>query len=114
MDRIAPALAHIAGHYSTPLYIEPLAKLCHTSPAQFRRMMKAATGYSPQEYITHLRLQMASAQLLGSDKRILDIALESGFATLSSFNRDFKRQLGCSPRAWRSEGGYSSPVASPI
>jgi len=46
---------------------------------------------------------MASSLLISTDKRVLDIALETGFPTLSSFNRDFKKQLGSSPREWRKQ-----------
>jgi len=33
--------------------------------------------------------------------KILDIALDSGFADLSNFNRAFRTEFGLSPRAYR-------------
>ena len=116
MDRVAPALAHVAGHYAEPIYMEKLARLCHVSETHFRRLIRAATGVSPQDYITHLRLQMASSLLISTDKRILDIALDTGFATLSSFNRYFKKELGSSPREWRQnrKEGVSRPGSASI
>jgi len=48
MDRVAPALAHVARHYADPLYMDQLARLCHVSETHFRRLMKSATGVSPR------------------------------------------------------------------
>jgi AraC-like DNA-binding protein len=101
---VAPALAYVAGHYAEDVYISQLARLCHVSVPYFRRLMRAATGVSPQEYITHMRLQMAASLLVSTNKRVLDIAMDTGFPTLSSFNRHFKEQLRCSPREWRTRG----------
>ena len=104
MERVAPALEHVAAHYDAPMRMQQLAQLCHTSLTHFRRLMESAAGMSPLEYVTHLRLQMATTLLTETNDRALDIATNTGFTTLSSFNRHFKKQLGMSPREWRKRG----------
>lgn len=71
------------------------------SPTSLRRHFAAALGQSPKAFLLHRRVDHAKALLLGSERSILDIALTSGFGSLSAFNRQFKRQTGSAPRAWR-------------
>jgi AraC family transcriptional regulator, activator of mtrCDE len=100
-DRIAPALEFMARNYDRPIAIPELARLCFASGSNFRRLFKAATGRSPLDYLTYLRIQMARALLESSNLSVLEISLRSGFQTLSSFNRHFLKIAKCSPRQLR-------------
>ena len=101
LGRIGAALEHLARHCAEPIAIPALAALCHTSVTNFRRLFRQATGLSPHQYLTHLRLQMASTLLAGTDRKILDISQAVGYETLSSFNRHFLHAFGMAPRQWR-------------
>jgi AraC-like DNA-binding protein len=101
ISRIAPALAYIAQNYKQPVRLADLARLCSLSAPQFRRVFTQAAGRPPQEYLMQMRVRMAMVLLSGTDKQIADIALEVGYETLSSFNRNFHRIAGFAPREWR-------------
>lgn len=101
ISRIAPALQYMARHYNEPLSIDELAELCFLSPTHFRRVFQDAAGIAPLKYLTALRIRIAAGLLRNTDNPILDISLDSGYPTLSSFNRQFKKHMGCSPRQWR-------------
>lgn len=101
MERIAPALQHLATHYAEQVRISALAKMCNMSPTHFRRMFKKAAGRSPARHLTNLRIRMAAALLESTQRKVLDIAMEVGYSTLSSFNRHFKTVIGMSPRELR-------------
>lgn len=103
VERVAPALAHFAQHYADALRIAEIAACCHTSVTHFRRIFLRATGRTPLAYLTELRIRMAMGLLAGTRRPVLDISLEVGFPTLSSFNRHFKRLTGHAPRAWRKQ-----------
>ncbi len=100
-DRISPALEYLMRHFAEPVPMAKLASLCRVSPTHLRRLFQTGVGRSPHEYLTHLRIQMAAALLQRTSRPVLEIALEVGFPTLSSFNRHFHRQQGVTPRAWR-------------
>jgi hypothetical protein len=68
---------------------------------------------SPLRYLTTLRLNMAKALLNGTDESVHRVSLRVGYATLSGFNRHFKRDVGCSPREYRSGGRTRPAVADP-
>ncbi len=101
---VQPALEHILGGYSGVIRIEQLASLCHMSLSSFRAKFKSATGLTPVTYVNSIRLKMSEALLLNTDRPIIDISSETGFRTLSSLNRLFKRTHGISPRQFRKQG----------
>jgi len=108
MERVAPALHYIATHYTEPVRIVVLAKACFMSLTNFRRLFGQAVKKTPFEYLTHVRIQMATVLLADTDKTVLEISLETGYATLSSFNRQFKAAMGMPPRAWRSKAAHAA------
>jgi transcriptional regulator GlxA family with amidase domain len=57
----------------------------------------------PLEYINEFRLKVATAILASTSRSILEIALSSGFPTLSNFNRLFKAKFNKSPRNYRQD-----------
>lgn len=56
---------------------------------------------APVRYINLVRIQMACDLLQMSNDSIAHIAYKTGFETLTTFNRNFKKILGISPREWR-------------
>lgn len=67
-------------------------------------IFKKEYGVTPKEYTDLLRLEMAKGLILNTDKKIIDIAFEVGFSSLSVFNRFFKRKTGKTPSQYRNEG----------
>lgn len=99
--RIYPALQYISEHYAENIDIPQLAKRCHCSVSTFRRIFQENLNCLPIKYINHFRLKVAATQLSTTKVAILDIALDSGFPTLSNFNRQFKAVYDQSPREYR-------------
>ena len=100
-SRLYPALNCIARFYYKPLEIPQLAEMCNMSIATFRKYFIRHTGLLPLEYINSYRLKVALAWLKNSQEQIVQIALKSGFPTLSHFNRVFKTEFGSTPSEYR-------------
>lgn len=64
----------------------------------FRRYL----GITATEYLNNIRLNYAANLLLHTDKKILDIALESGFQSLSYFYHLFRLEYALTPYQFRS------------
>ena len=62
---------------------------------------KRITGTSIVTYITQIRIKKACEMLLNTNKQVVQIAMECGFDNLSNFNRQFKKNAGCSPLKYR-------------
>ncbi len=101
LERLRPALKHIAMHYAKDISIGELARLCFSSEPNFRRLFNKCLGVSPMDYLLRFRLEIAKMFLRNTEKSVLEISLNAGFPTLSNFNRQFKLHVGCSPREWR-------------
>lgn len=54
---------------------------------------------------SELRLARALELLATSQLKVVDVALESGFKSLSQFNQLFARRFGISPGRWRQRHG---------
>lgn len=98
---IAQSLDYISTHYMEPLRIEDLAASCHISESHFRKIFSAYMNMGPMEYINMVRVQTACDYLKRTDDFVTDIANKCGFATFSTFSRNFKKIMGVSPNEWR-------------
>jgi AraC-like DNA-binding protein len=109
-ERLGPALDLIAERHAEALAVARLARAVGLRASAFRAAFSAAFGCGPKAYLIRFRLQRAAAALVADrEARILSIALDCGFATLSSFNRHFRAQFSCTPRAWRRQRGAAAP-----
>jgi AraC-like DNA-binding protein len=113
LQRIQEAISHMTTHYPEPVRMDELTALCHLSPNHFRRLFVAAVGMSPSQYLHYLRVSMASAALLQGRESITVIAMNCGYPSISSFNRQFRKQTGMSPRNYRKSGGGAPPRIRP-
>ncbi len=102
MRRVAPALDSMAENYAQSTDVRLWARQCHLSVTHFRRLFQRALGKSPHNYLVELRVLMAASRLQATGEKIVDIAHATGFPTLSSFNRSFRRTMNVTPREWRS------------
>ena len=81
--------------------IDKCAEMSGLSIRQFERKFKKTFLTSPQDYIMKTRVQHACNFLLKSKMSISEIALKVGFYDQSVFTRQFKKQQGLTPGAYR-------------
>ena len=79
---------------------DSLARQLHSSASSLRRHL-TDEGQSYQSIKDDLRCDLAISQLSHSDKSVLDIAHELGFAEASAFHRAFKKWTGARPGEYR-------------
>ena len=99
--RTAAAIAHMEATFYEPLSVEALARVAGLSERTFYRIFQKATGATPNQYLGTLRLSHVADLLIHSDSPITDIAFECGFQDSSYMAKQFKRQMGLSPRQFR-------------
>ncbi len=71
------------------------------SAFHFQRMFKKIKGETPAEYLRRVRITQATVLLADGKLDNTRIALAVGFRSLSGFYSAFRRQMACSPRAYR-------------
>lgn len=105
-EQLQITLDYIDTHLEEKLKIEELAQMAALSPFYYQRLFKRLVKKPVMEYIKLRRMAKATEALLQQDKRILDIAMELGFASHEQFTKNFKDTFGLTPEAYR-----KAPVA---
>jgi AraC-like DNA-binding protein len=78
-----------------------LARTTHCTPRHLSRIFCELTGMSFREKRAEIRLARARELLATSKSKVVEVALESGYKSLSLFNLMFTRRFGTSPGRWR-------------
>ena len=99
--RIDRACRHFLEHLDRPVPLAEMAAVAKLSPAGFSRFFHRMTGRTYVHWGHEIRIGHACRLLVQTDRSVLDIALASGFANLSNFNRVFRRLRGRTPREFR-------------
>ena len=102
-DPIRRSVVYLNEHYQENVTVEQLAEIAHYSVAQFRKLFYALTRQSPSQYITNVRINVAKTLLSTTDRRICDIAADTGFFDHSHFIRTFRRATGLTPAKYRKQ-----------
>lgn len=71
------------------------------SYSAFRKHFRELTGFSPGQYIIHLRLREAKELLYNTNLTAKEVAVRSGFNSSFYFTRLFSAKVGITPRAFR-------------
>ena len=95
------AVSYIERHLREDIRLEDVAAQAAVSMYHFHRVFQPIVGMSVTEYIRQRRLTHAGGELIRTDKRVLDIALEYRFGTQEAFTRAFKKMFGMPPKQYR-------------
>jgi len=102
----------IAANFLHDIDSMDIAAAADLHPKYAMSVFKKSTGMTMNEYVTLLRLSYAQAQLLQDGASVLHVAMESGFGSLSAFNKAFRKIAGKSPSDFRRDGRFIAAVAS--
>lgn len=106
---IAGALEFVSSHYMEEIRISDLADACSISESHFRRVFEEGMNMKPVDYINLIRIQNACELLKKTEKNMEVISALSGFASISAFNRNFRKVMNISPYQWKkSSENYES------
>lgn len=81
--------------------LQELANVVNLSRFYFCSAFRMATGYTPHQWLTKLRIDQARRLLSVASMSITEIALTVGYQTPSAFAAAFRRVVGVSPRTFR-------------
>lgn len=87
--------------FQQPINASEIAALVGLNPNYAMSVFKSVFGMTMIDYLTQKRVAYAQQQLLVTDHSVTEIALESGFQTISHFYTSFRRLCGHSPGRYR-------------
>ena len=94
---------YIDAHYMEDLNLEDIAESIGFSKFHFSRLFKQYTNFTFCDYLCYRRIKVAEELLAEPDLSITEIAMQSGFPSISTFNRLFKQHKNCTPSEYRSK-----------
>ena len=100
--RFRRVLEYIETHLDEDLRVELLSGVAAFSKFHFQRQFSASFGLSAAKYVQLLRFKRASYELaFRPERRVVAIALASGYDSHEAFSRAFKQLFGQTPSEFR-------------
>src|SRR5215217_681324 len=102
----------IADNFREEIDSSDIAHAADIHPKYAMNVFKKSTGMTLNDYVNLMRLSYAQALLMQNEANVLQVAMDSGFGSLSAFNKSFRKIAGMSPTDFRREvrGRPSAPV----
>lgn len=103
---IALTLAFIEQHLAERLDLERLADEVGYSKFHLHRLFTATVGFTVHEYVQRRRLTEAARALVGTQRPVMDIALETGYDSQQAFTTAFAARYKLPPAQFRAAGSF--------
>jgi len=101
-ERMNKVHAYVMKNFREKITLEDVAALANMTPSSFSRYFKTHANKTFSEFLASIRIGYSCKLLLEKKVKITQACYDSGFNTLSNFNRQFKVFTQCSPLEYRS------------
>lgn len=101
----------MAERFSEPLTIAEIAAAAGLHPNYAMPLFQRHCGITIRDYLLQHRLTRAQQLMLTSDAKVIDVAMASGFGSVSAFYAAFTRTLGEPPEHYRRRLSGAGPLA---
>lgn len=112
LNKVEQMACFIAQRYTEHLTVAAIGDAVQLHPNYAMSLFQKAFGTTLIDYLTQHRISHAQRLLATSDQKILEIALDSGFGSISRFNEAFRRACDCSPRDYRRHHRYNGRASA--
>ncbi|MEA5404429.1 AraC family transcriptional regulator [Arcicella sp. DC2W] len=99
--RINTVCQYMLKNSSADISLKNVAELIHLSESAFCKFFKKMTGKTYSDYLNEIRIGKACSLLTASDKTIAEIGFQTGFESITYFNRVFLRKKKRTPNEFR-------------
>ncbi|MFF2479853.1 helix-turn-helix domain-containing protein [Paenibacillus sp. NPDC058071] len=101
LHRMNRILSYIEENYAGKLLLSTIAEQEKLSLSYLSHFFKENLNMTFQEYLNQVRFEKARQLVAQTDRRLIDICLESGFSDTRYLNSMFVKQIGCTPKQYR-------------
>ncbi len=102
-EQIETVKTYILENLSDSITIEELAAEVNMSKFYFLKEFKKATGNTPYQFVTELKMHQAADMIRAEQSDLSTIAYNLGFTDQSHFSKVFKRHFNISPGNFRKQ-----------
>lgn len=101
LERLSRIISYMYENYQNKVTLENIADEEHLSTFYLSHLIKEYTGMSFREFLCFVRVERSEIDLLGSNKKISQIAKNVGFSTTAYYNKFFAKWYGRTPEEHR-------------
>ena len=94
---VARATAFLAGHVDRAATLAEVSAAAHCSPYHLTTLFRRITGLPLHRYHLRWRLLLALERIARGERKLLDVALQFGFASASHFSNAVRATFGAPP-----------------
>lgn len=87
--------------YHDDMMLNTELKKLGISPRRIFDIFKEEYGITMFSFLNNLRIEKSKSLLIETDRKIIDVAFLSGFSSLSTFYRLFKKEMNTTPIKYR-------------
>jgi AraC-like DNA-binding protein len=102
-QRLYHVYKHVMTNFKDHITLEEVAGIANMNPAAFSRYFKKVNKKSFTRYLKEVRIGYAHKLLLEDDLTVRETCFQSGFNSVSNFNRQFKKVTNLSPVEYRAQ-----------
>lgn len=99
--KLSEVMVYITENLSENITLSELAALCGMNKTYFCSVFKKYNGITPFDYITIKRIEKSVMLLKTTNRKMIDIASECGFTSMSNFYKAFRHITGKKPGEFR-------------
>lgn len=100
-ERISRICQYLYQNYASNITLQDLSDMEHLSTYYISHLIKDFTGMNFRDFLCFARVEMSEGRLLGSDRKISQIAGEVGFSTTAYYKKYFTKWFGHDPQKHR-------------
>ncbi len=100
-ERMQKVHDYVLDHFRQEIRLDEMASLAGMSPSAFCRYFKTRTNRTFSEFVSEVRIGYACKLLIEGKFTVTQICYESGFNTISNFNRQFKEITTLTPAQYQ-------------
>jgi AraC-like DNA-binding protein len=100
-DRMNKVHAYVMKNFREKISLDEVAAIANMSPSSFSRYFKIHANKTFSDFLTEIRIGYSCKLLITQKTDIAQVCYDSGFNTLSNFNRQFKAVTHYNPLEYR-------------
>ena len=100
-QRINTIFRYVQQEFNETISLKKAASLIHLSESAFCKFFKRTSGKTFSDYTNEIRIAHACQLLIETDHPVSEVAFNSGFDSITYFNRVFLKKKGVRPMHYR-------------
>ncbi len=102
-ERMNQVHAFVLKNFKEKITLDQIAQLVNMTPTSFSRYFKLHANKTFSEFLSDIRIGYSCKMLIQNKMSVTQASFESGFQTLSNFNKQFKSITRRTPSAYKKE-----------